>query len=892
MKITRVQAVVLASALVAGYTGAAVVSAWSAPAIQVAEGFGPGDGLTRYVVRAAAGPATDQLLTELGAVDGVVSAQLLHGGAALVATDGLAPHHLEAVPGVADAEFSPQVPVLGAVTDPYFPQYGWNLDNTGINFYNQAGTADADVDAPAGWDGGTGQGRIVAVLDTGFDSAHLDLAGALWTNPAEPCGTSDTDGNGLAGDCHGWNFAANNADVDNGSLGEHGTAVSGVVGARANNGVGSAGVAPDVTIMPLVIGSGEGVDVVLGAQAIRYAVDHGADVINASWGGAFSGYPLQLLRDAVAYAAAHDVVVIAAAGNDQGNRDTSILYPASLTDPNVITVGSSTAADGVSASSAYGATSVELFAPGNLVATTWNDGGYRLVSGTSIAAPHVAAAYALYRAQRPDAGYAEVRQALLGDVDPVAAFEGRSVTGGRLTLRHLAEDTPAEIGYRFASMTAPAGPVTPRVTATGDESPGDWSVTLGLGMEADREIWAVADKALTLGGATVTTDDAGEATFDLGLADSPADLDLSPTLELGNGRYVLSVQLHRDGDPAGHTFAAPLLIGTAAETDPGGSDGGPGTGGSDDGGSDDGGSGDGGSGDDSGGSEGGSDGPGTDDGGSGDSGSGDSGSGGGSDDGDSDRGADDGSDDADGAPGDGPGGDDRSDDSADGPSDGSDGADGSPGPVDGADGSDPGDGSGGSDGGSEAPGDAEDRDDSVDGPPTDDGGSVTYPGVGPFRITGMSPIRVDTAGGTQVTLTGTALPLDARVRIGETAAAAVVRSSATELVFVAPARVAGVYDVHVFARDDRTSVLEDALTYTDAPIGPGSGADDDGGNGTPGPGGSGSDPGTDDGSAGDGEPVVRSGPNGERLVRTTKFAALGWSFWTLDCSTSCSGMVL
>ena len=84
------------------------------------------------------------------------------------------------------------------------------------------------------------------------------------------------------------------------------------------NGLGTAGVAPDVTIMPLVIGSGSSVDVTLGAEAIRYAVDHGADVINASWGGASSGWALDNLRSAVAYAAAHDVLVVAAAGNDSG----------------------------------------------------------------------------------------------------------------------------------------------------------------------------------------------------------------------------------------------------------------------------------------------------------------------------------------------------------------------------------------------------------------------------------------------------------------------------------------------------------------------------------------------------------------------------------------------
>ena len=122
---------------------------------------------------------------------------------------------------------------------------------------------------------------------------------------------------------------------------------------------------------------------------------------------------------------------------------------------------------------------------------------------------------------------------------------------------------------------------------------------------------------------------------------------------------------------------------------------------------------------------------------------------------------------------------------------------------------------------------------------------MTYPGVGPFSITGMSPIRVATAGGTLVTITGDALPLDPQVRIGATAAAEVVSSTTTRLVFRTPARVAGAYDVHVFARDGRTSVLADALTYTDDPLEPAAGGDQDG---SEGPDGSGSGPGDDEGA--------------------------------------------
>jgi hypothetical protein len=187
---------------------------------------------------------------------------------------------------------------------------------------------------------------------------------------------------------------------------------------------------------------------------------------------------------------------------------------------------------------------------------------------------------------------------------------------------------------------------------------------------------------------------------------------------------------------------------------------------------------------------------------------------------------------------------------------------------------------------------------------------VTFPGTGPFGITSMSPATVDIAGGTLVTITGSALPASPRVRVGDSASAVVVSSSATSLSFRAPARAAGVYDVHVFATDGTTAVLTAALTYVDGAgtgspgagtpgtgtgtgtggAGSGSGTGGTGsGAGGSGSGGSGSDSGS--GSGGAPGSVVTTGPGGERLVRTTKFAALG-AIWSIDCSTSCSGVAI
>ena len=147
-----------------------------------------------------------------------------------MATEGLAPHHLEVLPGVADADFSTTVPVLGTVTDPYFPNYGWNLDNTGSNAYGQYAVA-TPTSTPR---------RAGTAARAPARSSPSSTPATTPTTPSSParCGPTrvlrpaDADGDGKAGDCHGWNFTTNSPDVDNGSYGTHGASVSGVIGGR------------------------------------------------------------------------------------------------------------------------------------------------------------------------------------------------------------------------------------------------------------------------------------------------------------------------------------------------------------------------------------------------------------------------------------------------------------------------------------------------------------------------------------------------------------------------------------------------------------------------------------------------------------------------------------
>ncbi|WP_249523579.1 IPT/TIG domain-containing protein, partial [Modestobacter marinus] len=166
---------------------------------------------------------------------------------------------------------------------------------------------------------------------------------------------------------------------------------------------------------------------------------------------------------------------------------------------------------------------------------------------------------------------------------------------------------------------------------------------------------------------------------------------------------------------------------------------------------------------------------------------------------------------------------------------------------------------------------------------------VTYPEIGPFGLTSISPAVVSTAGGTRVTVTGTHVPDGVRVRIGDTREATVVSSDSTSVVFTAPALVAGVYDVTVFnPSGTESSVLADGLSYVEEPVGGGTTPD-------PAPGtedGSTPAPGTTPGTGGGSSVVTAVGPNGERLVRSAAFGRLGSSFWSLDCSTSCRGVLL
>jgi subtilisin family serine protease len=303
---------------------------------------------------------------------------------------------------------------LATPTDPFFRQQ-WAL---------------RDARVPRAWRTSVGGQVTVAVLDTGIDASHPDLAGNLWTNPGELPGNGvDDDGNGFVDDVHGADIVNGDGDPADGV--GHGTAVAGVIGAGGNDRTGISGVAWHVRLMPVKVLPDQGFGTTSTLVAgLRYALSNGARVVNMSLNGADRSLALE---EAITSAEAQGVLVIASAGNDGGNRDSVPSYPASVASSAVVSVASTNRSGRLGYDSAYGASSVDIAAPGDNILSTDLNGGYGTHSGTSFAAAHVSGAAALLAASQPAASGRQLRSALLRSARRGGHLDGR-VSGGQLNV--------------------------------------------------------------------------------------------------------------------------------------------------------------------------------------------------------------------------------------------------------------------------------------------------------------------------------------------------------------------------------------------------------------------------------------------------------------------------
>ena len=368
-----------------------------------------------------------------------------------------------------------------------------------------------------------------------------DLQRNIWVNPGEvPNDGIDNDGNGRIDDVNGWDFFNNDKTVYDGGSGDtHGTHVAGTIGAVGGNGVGVAGVSWDVKMISAKFLGPTGGSITAAIQAIDYLtalkVNQGVNIVamNNSWGG--GGYSTAL-HAAIIRAANAGILFVAAAGNSSLNNDASANYPSNYSTligvngtpaasyESVIAVASTTSSGGLSSFSNYGATQVDIGAPGSSILSTLPGNTYGTYSGTSMATPHVAGAVAVLAAAKPGASAASLRDAILSSAVPTTSLAGKTVTGGRLSVLDAINYNPVpklsianasrlegnsdtsllsfvvslsapateafSVGYATSDGTASAGSDYTAVSSSLSFEPGETSKTISVEIAGDTAIEA------------------------------------------------------------------------------------------------------------------------------------------------------------------------------------------------------------------------------------------------------------------------------------------------------------------------------------------------------------------------------------------------------------------
>lgn len=425
-----------------------------APALSVAAGADvvPGE----IIVKFRAGATAAGRAAALGRVNGQAGEHILtaamqrsgdSGGLTIVHTPLAVSQAVAALRGSEDVEYAePNYIYQHSATsnDTYYTDGSlWGMYGDATSPANQFGSQAGEAWAA----GKTNCSNVyVGIIDEGYMYSHEDLAANAGTNPGEVAGNGvDDDVNGYVDDVYGWDFDGNNNSVFDGSGDDHGTHVAGTIGGVGGNGKGVAGVCWSVKLMDAKFLGRNGGTTANAVKAVDYFTDlktrHNLNLVTTSnsWGG--GGFS-QALGDAIERANAANILFIAAAGNSTYDCDTSTAcYPAEYTSANVISVASITNTGAISSFSNFGATTIDIGAPGSGI---WSSvpksvkgkvvSGYASYSGTSMATPHVSGAAALYAAYHAGSSAAAIKSAIFSSAVPTASLSGKVATGGRLNV--------------------------------------------------------------------------------------------------------------------------------------------------------------------------------------------------------------------------------------------------------------------------------------------------------------------------------------------------------------------------------------------------------------------------------------------------------------------------
>lgn len=564
------------------------------PAIRVVQEVGPDPATGQQAVLKTTEMIADQILVNLApgaTLDQVSQAtgvpltirRVLPGTGTLVAAFAVSsPGEVDAVRAevarqTALVNFAEPDGIVRANATPNDPKYTdgslWGMHNTGQN----AGTADADTDAPEGWDTRTSalatiaHGRsgpnisvdgpndlVIAVVDTGVRYTHEDIAANMWKNPGESGGGKETNGidddaNGVIDDVHGVNAVAGTGDPMDDQY--HGTHCAGTIAGVGNNGKGVTGVAWQAKIAACKFlasdGSGANSDA---SEALWYAWEQaGADVISCSWGG---GSESTEVTNQIRAAGKNGAIVVIAAGNNSADLEQTGTYPAVSQADNIVTVASTTRTDARSSFSNYNYGWCNVGAPGSDITSLGNknDSDYSVLSGTSMATPLTAGIVGLLRAQFPNETYGQIINRLYRGVDAISALSGLVQTGGRVNLqKSLATTSDAPLNDSFSSAwTIPAS--VPRSLRTANfAATAEAGEPAHGGAAANKTVWYKWTAPAT---ATYIVSTKGSAynTFTAGTPDTYGTAALDTTLGVYTGSAVNSlstVAQNNDYDAAG-----------------------------------------------------------------------------------------------------------------------------------------------------------------------------------------------------------------------------------------------------------------------------------------------------------------------------------------------------